>query len=229
MHRHKNLRVTISLETGDMSQRGKGAYLQKPEKECQKCIKGCQKSTLSIHWKDWCWSWSSNILATWYEYPTPWKSPWWWKRLRAEGGNRGWDGWTVSPTLWTGVWASSGRPGRTGNPGLLQSMGLQKVGHDLTDWTRQRRNTRRVYCHRKQEWSSVHTTKPNNLKTEQTGTNIVHEKKAGGVELSPHWFKERCFYRKDVNGIKDFWCSASQCDVHTSNLRIILKCRFLTQ
>ena len=76
---------------------------------------------------------------------------------------------------------------------------------------------------------SVHTTKPNNLKTEQTGTNIVHEKKAGGVELSPHWFKARCFYRKDVNGIKDFWCSASQCDVHTSNLRIILKCRFLTQ
>ena len=23
------------------------------------------KSTLNIHWKDWCWSWSSNILATW--------------------------------------------------------------------------------------------------------------------------------------------------------------------
>ena len=20
-----------------------------------------------IHWKDWCWSWSSNTLATWYE------------------------------------------------------------------------------------------------------------------------------------------------------------------
>ena len=23
------------------------------------------KSTLNIHWKDWCWSWSSNTLATW--------------------------------------------------------------------------------------------------------------------------------------------------------------------
>ena len=22
---------------------------------------------LNIHWKDWCWSWSSNTLATWYE------------------------------------------------------------------------------------------------------------------------------------------------------------------
>ena len=23
-----------------------------------------RKSTLNIHWKDWCWSWSANILAT---------------------------------------------------------------------------------------------------------------------------------------------------------------------
>ena len=23
------------------------------------------KSVLGIHWKDWCWSWNSNILATW--------------------------------------------------------------------------------------------------------------------------------------------------------------------
>ena len=26
--------------------------------------------TLNIHWKDWCWSWSSNTLATWWEDPT---------------------------------------------------------------------------------------------------------------------------------------------------------------
>ena len=25
------------------------------------------KSTLNTHWKDWCWSWSSNTLATWWE------------------------------------------------------------------------------------------------------------------------------------------------------------------
>jgi len=29
--------------------------------------------TLNTHWKGWCWSWSSNILATWYEHPTRWK------------------------------------------------------------------------------------------------------------------------------------------------------------
>ena len=25
------------------------------------------KGNLSIYWKDWCWSWSSNTLATWWE------------------------------------------------------------------------------------------------------------------------------------------------------------------
>ena len=24
-----------------------------------------RKSTLNIHWKDWCWSWSSSTLANW--------------------------------------------------------------------------------------------------------------------------------------------------------------------
>ena len=35
--------------------------------------------------KDWCWSWSANILATWCEEPTHWKRPWCWGRLRAGG------------------------------------------------------------------------------------------------------------------------------------------------
>ena len=28
-----------------------------------------RKSTLNIHWKYCCWSWSSNILTTWWEEP----------------------------------------------------------------------------------------------------------------------------------------------------------------
>ena len=32
------------------------------------------ESTVNIHWKDWCWSWSSNTLATWCEEPTHWKN-----------------------------------------------------------------------------------------------------------------------------------------------------------
>ena len=43
------------------------------------------KSTLNSHWKDWCWRWSSNTLATWCDDLTHWKRPWCWKRLRAGG------------------------------------------------------------------------------------------------------------------------------------------------
>ena len=55
---------------------------------------------LNIHWKDWCWSWNSNTLATWYEELTQWKRPWCWERLRAggEGDDRRWDGWMASLT-----------------------------------------------------------------------------------------------------------------------------------
>ena len=44
-----------------------------------------RKSTLNIHWKDWCWSWSFNSLATWCEELTHWRKPWCWERLRARG------------------------------------------------------------------------------------------------------------------------------------------------
>ena len=58
--------------------------------------------------------------------------PWWWERLKAggEGDDRGWDGWMVSLTRWTWVWVSSGSWWWTGKPGVLQSMGWQRVGHD---------------------------------------------------------------------------------------------------
>ena len=34
-----------------------------------------RKSTLNSHWKDWCWSWNSNSLATWWETWLIWKDP----------------------------------------------------------------------------------------------------------------------------------------------------------
>ena len=44
-----------------------------------------RKSVLNIHWKDWCWSWRSNTLATWCKELTHWKRPWCWERLKAGG------------------------------------------------------------------------------------------------------------------------------------------------
>ena len=58
-----------------------------------------RKSVLNIHWKDWCQSWNSSTLVTWWEELTHWKRPWCWERLRAgrEGDSREWDGWMASP------------------------------------------------------------------------------------------------------------------------------------
>ena len=71
---------------------------------------------------------------------THWKRPWCWERLRAggEGDGRGWDGWMASLTQWTWVWVNSGSWWWTGRPGVLQFMGLQRVGHDWVtelNWT----------------------------------------------------------------------------------------------
>ena len=55
-----------------------------------------------------------------------------------EGDDRGWDGWMASLTLWMWVWVISGSLWWTGRPGVLQFMGLQRVGHNWAtelNWT----------------------------------------------------------------------------------------------
>ena len=47
------------------------------------------------------------------------------------GLGRGWDGYMASTTWWTRIWANSGREWRTEGPDMVQSMGLQRVRHDL--------------------------------------------------------------------------------------------------
>ena len=90
---------------------------------------------------DWCWSWNSNILATSCEELTHWKGPWCWEGLGAGGAgdDRGLDGWMASLTRWTWVWVNSGW--WTGRPGVLRSMGSQRVGHNWAtelNWTEAR-------------------------------------------------------------------------------------------
>ena len=99
-----------------------------------------RRLVLGVHWRDWCWSWNSNTLATWCEELTHLKRLWCWERLRAggEGDGRRWDGWMTSTTQWTWVWVDSGSRWWTGRPGLLWFMGLQRVRHDWAtelNWT----------------------------------------------------------------------------------------------
>ena len=58
-------------------------------------------------------------------------------RVGGEGDNRGWDSWMALPTQQTWVWVNSGGC-CTGRPVMLQSIGLQRVGHNWAtelNWT----------------------------------------------------------------------------------------------
>ena len=76
--------------------------------------------------------WNASTLATWCEEPTHLKRPWCWERLKegGEGDDRGWDAWMAPLPQWTWVWVNSGSWWWTGRPGVLQSMGLQRVGQE---------------------------------------------------------------------------------------------------
>ena len=98
-----------------------------------------RKSNSNIHWKDWCWSWSSNTLATDAKSQLIGKDPdagkdW---RQKEKGTTEdemvGWHHW-----LNARVWANSGRQWRTGKPGVLQSKGSQS---DTTEWLNNRWET----------------------------------------------------------------------------------------
>ena len=90
-----------------------------------------RRLVLGVHWRDWCWDWNSNTLATWCGELTHLERTWCWERFRAgEGDDRRWDGWMASPTQWTWVWVDSGSWWWIGRPGMLQFMGSQRVGHD---------------------------------------------------------------------------------------------------
>ena len=59
-------------------------------------------------------------------------------RQEEKGTTRGRDGWMASLTQWTWVWVNSGSWWWTGRPGVLQSMGSQRVKHNWVtelNWT----------------------------------------------------------------------------------------------
>ena len=99
-------------------------------------------------------SWNANTLATWYEDMAHWKWLWCWERLKVgEGDNRGWDDWMASLTQWAWVWLNFRSCWWTGRPGMLHSMGSQKVGYDwVTElkWTDQSWNFQ--LCHQLALW-----------------------------------------------------------------------------
>ena len=61
---------------------------------------------------------------------------------RRRRGRQRWDGWVASATRWTWVWASSWSWWWTRKPGVLQSIGSQRAGHD---WVTELNYSPRLY------------------------------------------------------------------------------------
>ena len=84
------------------------------------------------------WSWNSNPLAKWCKELTHLKRPWCseWLKAGGEGDDRWWDGWIVSPTWWTWVWASFRSWWWMGRPACCSPWGPKEL--DTTEqlsWT----------------------------------------------------------------------------------------------
>ena len=63
-------------------------------------------------------------------------------------GTTGWQGWMASLIQWTWVWAGFRRWWRTGKPGMLRSMGSQRVRHNwVTEQQQQLRHLlSQIFC-----------------------------------------------------------------------------------
>ena len=105
------------------------------EKSNQSILKEINPS--GVHWKDWCWSWSSNTLATWCEEPNHWKRPWCQERLRTGGEEVG----TTEDEMVGWYHQLSGHefeqtPGDSEGHGSLAAVhGVTKSHTPLSDWT----------------------------------------------------------------------------------------------
>ena len=84
-----------------------------------------RRSVLIIHWKDWCWSWNSNIWPSDAKNWLIWKDPDAGKDCRWEKGTTG--GEMVG---WHHRLNGHEFQQAPGKPGVLQSMGLQRVEQD---------------------------------------------------------------------------------------------------
>ena len=56
------------------------------------------------------------------------------------GGSGGWDCLIASPTQWMWVWANYRSHWRAEEPGMLQSTGSQRIGHDLATEQQQKKD-----------------------------------------------------------------------------------------
>ena len=100
---------------------------------------------------------------------------------RRTRGHQGWGLWMASSMRWTWIWANFRRWWGTGRPGVLQSMGLQRVGHDWETEQKQPQHNKGTF--RKSPQITPHLT----WKTESLSPKIRNKaRKAASVTSFQH-------------------------------------------
>ena len=69
-HQQLHAHAVLSAECKNRQGAGEDSW-ESLEKQGDQTNQSWRKSTLNVHWKDWCWSWNSNTLATWCKELTP--------------------------------------------------------------------------------------------------------------------------------------------------------------
>ena len=114
------------------------------------------------------------------------------KDWEQEKGVTGWDGWMASPTQWI-FCTNSVREWRTGKPGVLLSMGLQRVDCNF-NWT--------TVAHISQTNSDLIINRPQNrgwYNIPHTPSQVYTEKRSAQLDFLV-WLKE-------INKTEEFLCS----------------------
>ena len=166
---------------------------------------------LPIYWKDWCWSWTSITLATWWEKLTHWKRPWCWERLKAgrEGDDRGWDQSEQTPEVGDG---QGGSP--WGHKECAAVHGVTKTRTQLSDWIELRSPWPRIWI---PGYGMLPQLNPRNIfRTESlVGALKALERLGRTLMTAPRRLlvraqkKRKCSRRPEERG--NLWCCSWKC------------------
>ena len=149
-----------------------------------------RKSTLNIHWKDWCRS--SNIWPSDAKSQPTGKVPaagkdWGQEETRAtEDEMVGWHHDSMAMS-----WNKLREIAKTGKPGVLQSMGSQRVGHDLV--TEQEQIIKNLFLWEKKRKVS-YSLSPGYVTLEPTFEFREIMTKPYSITLPLHFSKEKVYF-----------------------------------